>query len=68
MLQRPHNPSMPASRFHGDRYPRTLQEAFGPHTDLRIETEAPPGPTIFGFAVTICVALVLGFVSWALQQ
>lgn len=48
-----------------DRCPRTLHEAFGPYAELEVEHK---GPTFKGYAVSIVIALLIGFVSWAVNQ
>lgn len=50
-----------------DKYPRTLQEAFGPYASDDFE-EVHQGPTLKGYAISIAVALFIGFLSWACQR
>ena len=48
-----------------DRYPRTIQEAFGPYAKFQPE---PPAPTWRGYAVAVIIALCLGAISWGVQR
>lgn len=54
---------MPESKRHGDRFPRTIQEAFGPHAEFHVPAE----PTLKGYAISVAVALVIGLISWVCQ-
>ncbi len=60
---------LPESRYYGDKFPRTMEEAFGPYAELSVEDEpARPARYDLGYVVAVAVALVLGFISWRLQQ
>lgn len=58
---------IPPSRYYGDRYARTLEEAFGPYSEWE-----PEPPTVWqharGYILTVLIACMLGAVSWALQS
>jgi hypothetical protein len=59
---------LPESRYYGDKFPRTMAEAFGPYAELHVEDAPRPARYDLGFVAAVAVALVLGFISWALQQ
>ena len=47
-----------------ERYHRTLHSAFGPYAELTVEQE---GPTLGGYLIAALLALILVFISWAMQ-
>lgn len=57
---------LPESRYYGDKYPRSVQEAFGPYAELHVDRRTP-GDKIITLAVAICIALLVGAISWAVQ-
>lgn len=58
---------IPPSKYYGDRYARTMTEAFGPYAEL-----SPAEPTHWerqrGYVLTALLALWLVAVSWNLHQ
>lgn len=58
---------VPPSRYYGDRFPRTLQEAFGPHAELHIERRAFLDKYL-GYVVAVGVGLLIGLASWLVQN
>jgi hypothetical protein len=59
-----HNQFIPASRYHGDRYPRTMEQAFGPGAQLSAPRRANPDLPVWIAAGAIAVILL----CWALAQ
>lgn len=50
-----------------DKYPRTLQEAFGPHAQWHIDRRTRLAKAM-PWLITVAASLALGALSWALQQ
>lgn len=50
-----------------DRYPRTLQEAFGPHAQWHIDRRTR-WAKVMPWLITVLVPCVFGLIAWALQQ
>lgn len=57
---------IPESRYYGDRYARTMQEAFGPYAELDVE---PPGlfKRAMPYAAAVVCAIAIGIISWMVQ-
>lgn len=55
------------SRYYGDRYARTMEEAFGPGASLQVERRGFL-ERHFGFILSVLIALAIGAVSWAVQK
>lgn len=58
------NQFIPASRYYGDRYPRTMEQAFGPGAKL-----SPPDRDHADVPVWIAMGVaVVALLCWALGQ
>lgn len=58
----------PDSKMYRDRMPRTMEEAFGPNARLTVEQPHVAPPTAKGFAVSIGVALFIGYLALVLSR
>jgi hypothetical protein len=52
-------PFVSQSRYHGDKFPRTLQEAFGPYAELHVKPRRAAWP---GCLFVILILLYIGLV------
>lgn len=55
---------IPESRYYGDKYPRTMNEAFGPHAELHVDRRSTFDKVI-GIAIAVGIALLMVAASWA---
>lgn len=56
---------VPESKRHGDRYPRTLEEAFGPGAQLDIEPNQLPGTALIPWIIIGAVAVLYVYIFCA---
>ncbi len=59
---------IPQSKYYGDKYPRTMEEAFGPYSELDVDRQTVLSKAMPILIVCAAILVFMLWLTWALAK